>query len=114
MALECQGFIVHTASNPHEAIKFYEDRWPDIGMVCLDFLLPHMSGDLVFDELRRLNPDVQVVLLTACEESVADKLFQKGLRGYLQKPFHLPDLVQRVRDAISAPAVSSSASPSPA
>jgi DNA-binding NtrC family response regulator len=114
IALECQGFTVHTASTSHEAIKLYEERWRDIGMVFLDFLLPQMSGDLVFEELQRLNPDVRVVLLTGCEESVADKLFQKGLRGYLQKPFNLPDLVQRVRDAIGAPAVSSSASPSPA
>jgi len=114
VALECQGYIVHTASSPHEAIKFYEDRWRDIGMVFLDFLLPQMSGDLVFDELQRLNPDVRIVLLTGCEESVADKLFQKGLWGYLQKPFSLQDLAQRVQDAFGAPAGSPAALPSPA
>jgi DNA-binding NtrC family response regulator len=102
-ALECQGYHVHTASTPENAIKLYEERWREIGMVLLDFLLPKMSGDLVFDELKRLNPDVQVVLLTGCEESVADKMFQKGLRGYLQKPFSLPDLTQRVQDAIRPP-----------
>ena len=74
-----------------------------LGMVFLDFLPPQMSGDLVFDELQRLNPDVRVVLLTGCEQSVATNLFQKGLRSYLQKPFNLPDLAQRVKDAISTP-----------
>ncbi|MGD0058306.1 MAG: response regulator [Verrucomicrobiia bacterium] len=113
-ALECQGYTVHTASSPDEAIKFYEEKWRDIGMVILDFLLPQMSGDLVFDELQRLNPDVRIVLLTACEESVADKLFQKGLRGYLQKPFSLPDLAQRVQDAVSTPRASPAALPTPA
>lgn len=108
IALECHGFTVHTASTSHEAIKLYEERWRDIGMVFLDFLLPQMSGDLVFEELQRLNPDVRVVLLTGCEESVAATLFRKGLRGYLQKPFNLPDLIQRVRDTISVPAVSTS------
>jgi DNA-binding NtrC family response regulator len=110
-ALECQGYAVHTASSPQEAIKLYEERWREIGMVFLDFLLPQMSGDLVFDELKRLNPDVRVVLLTGCEESVADTLFQKGLRGYLQKPFNLPDLAQRVQDAISRPPAPHAASP---
>jgi DNA-binding NtrC family response regulator len=99
-ALECHGYCVHTASSPEEAIKLYGERWREIGMVLLDFLLPHMSGDLVFDELKRLNPDVRVILLTGCEESVAEPLYSKGLRGYLQKPFSLPDLAQRVEDAI--------------
>jgi DNA-binding NtrC family response regulator len=113
-ALEYQGYTVHTASSPHEAIKLYADKWRDIGMVFLDFLLPQMSGDLVFDELQRLNPDVRIVLLTGCEESVADNMFEKGLRGYLQKPFSLPDLAQRVKDAINTPPASPAALPSPA
>jgi DNA-binding NtrC family response regulator len=102
-ALECYGFIVHTASSPSEAFKLYEERSCDISMVLLDYLLPEMSGELVFENLQHLNPNVRVVLLTGCEESVADKMLKKGLRGYLQKPFSLQDLAQRVRNAINAP-----------
>jgi FixJ family two-component response regulator len=83
-------------------------------MVILDFLLPQMSGDVVFEELQRLNPDVRVVLLTGCEDYVAERMFKKGLRGYLQKPFDLQQLAQKVRDAINAPAAGSSGSPVPA
>src|ERR1700675_3629696 len=93
-ALKCHGYRVHTASGPHEAIRLYEERGPEIGVVLLDFLLPQMSGDLLFDELQRLNPDVRVVLLTGCEGFVAETMFQKGLRGYLQKPFSLEGLAQ--------------------
>jgi DNA-binding NtrC family response regulator len=100
-ALECQGFRVFTASSPQNAVKLYEERWREIDMVLLDFLLPPLSGDFVFDELQRLNPDVRVVLLTGCDESVADKMFQKGLRGYLKKPFSLTDFARKVEDAIS-------------
>jgi CheY-like chemotaxis protein len=112
-ALECQGHAVHTASNPEEAIRFYEERWREIDMVLLDYLLPPIWGNFVFDELQRLNPDVRVVLLTGCDESVADDLFEKGLRGYLQKPFKLPDLARKVEEAIRAPSPSPAASPSP-
>jgi DNA-binding NtrC family response regulator len=110
MTLASQGYLVHTASSPSEAIKLYGERWREISMVLLDHLLPEMSGDSVFENLQRLNPDVRVVLLTACEESVADKMLKTGLRGYLQKPFNLPDLAQKVRDAIDAPILASSAS----
>jgi len=112
-ALECYGFKVHTAASPTEAIKLYQEHRDDIAMVLLDYLLPEMSGDRVFEELQRLNPDVRVVLLTGCEESVADKMLKRGLRGYLQKPFNLPELTQKVRDAINAPVLACSASPSP-
>ena len=110
VTLTSQGYLVHTASSPSEAIKLYGERWQEISMVLLDYLLPEMSGDSVFENLQRLNPDVRVVLLTACEESVADKMLKTGLRGYLQKPFNLPDLAQKVRDAIDAPILASSAS----
>ena len=103
MALASQGYLVHTASSPSEAIQLYRERWREISMVLLDFLLPEMSGDMVFENLQRLNPDVRVVLLTGCEGSVAEKMFEKGLRGYLQKPFCVRELAQKIRDAIDTP-----------
>ena len=112
--LDGHGYRVHTACCPNEAIKLYEERGREIGMVLLDFLLPTMSGDVVFENLQRLNPDVRVILLTGCEGSVAENMFKKGLRGYLQKPFCIRELVQKIRDVIDAPAVPSPASQSPA
>ena len=111
-ALETQGYSVHAASDPNEGIRFYGERWRSISMVLLDYLLPEMSGDLVFENLQRLNPEVRVVLVTGCDESVAENMVKKGLWGYVQKPFDLPDLARRVRDAINAPA--RAASPAPA
>lgn len=63
-ALECYDFTVHTASSSKEAIALYRDHQRDIRMVLLDYLLPEMSGELVFENLQGLNPDVRVVLLT--------------------------------------------------
>lgn len=110
-ALESQGYRVLTAATPQAAIWIYEEKWQEIDIVLLDFLLPPLSGDFVFDELQRLNPDVRVVLLTGFDEPVAARMFQKGLRGYLKKPFKLPDLAQKVQDAIRTPVVPT-ASPS--
>ena len=111
VALGSQGYTVHVASSPNEAIRMYEERRREISMVLLDFLLPEMPGDLVFENLQRLNPDVRVMLLTGCEESVAKKMLKNGLRGYLQKPFDLSVLDQKVWNAINTPAFSSLPSP---
>lgn len=107
--LESQGYRVLTAATPQSAIWLYEERWREIDAVLLDFLLPPLSGDFVFDDLQRLNPDVRVVLLTGFDEPVADRMFQRGLRGYLKKPFKLADLTQKVQDVIRAPAASPAA-----
>jgi DNA-binding NtrC family response regulator len=106
-----EGYVVHVATSAYAAIKLYEERCRDIGLVLLDYLLPEMSGEVVFENLQRLNPGVRVLLVTGCPESVATKMFENGLHGYIQKPFDLSAIVQRVQDAINAPAVGSVPSP---
>ena len=99
--LEAAGFQVLTASGPQEGLKLYEKHHQQIGLVLLDYLMPNMTGDLVFECLQRANPDVRVILLTGCEENVAHKMFEAGLRGYIQKPFYIEDFVQRVREELN-------------
>jgi DNA-binding response OmpR family regulator len=99
--LEMEGFQVLTAPGAKEGIKLYEERGSEIGVVLLDYLMPDMTGDLVFECLRQKNPDVRVILLTGCEDSVARKMFETGLRGLMQKPFYIDDLVNRVREELN-------------
>jgi two-component system cell cycle sensor histidine kinase/response regulator CckA len=101
-SLQGAGFNVLTAANPSTGLELFEQRWRDIGLVLLDYLMPEMTGDLVFESLQRINPAVRVILLTACEDNVARKMFAQGLRGYVQKPFYLDDLIQRVREELEA------------
>jgi two-component system alkaline phosphatase synthesis response regulator PhoP len=101
--LEDAGYQVITANNPKDGLDLYERNWRDIRVVLLDFIMPEMTGDAVFECLLRLNPDVRVLLLTACDDHVARRLFDLGLRGYIQKPFYLADLLARVADEVEAP-----------
>ncbi|NQU12024.1 response regulator [bacterium] len=102
-ALEGEGMQVHTFSTANEAIDYYEGHANEIDLVLLDYVLPDLTGDLVFECLQRTNPDVRVVLLTACDDQVAKKMFGQGLRGYIQKPFYLDDLIGRIREELAAP-----------
>ena len=99
-ALEGEGFRVHTAASPNEGIAYYEEHANVIDLVLLDYIMPDMTGDAVFECLQNIRPDVRVLLLTACDDHVAKKLFAQGLRGYMQKPFYLDDLIARVREEI--------------
>ena len=99
--LESEGFQVLAAAGSKNGIEVYEKRWQEIGLVLLDYLMPNMTGDLVFECLQQINPDVRVLLLTGCDEQVARKMFETGLRGYIQKPFYVDDLAQRVREELA-------------
>jgi DNA-binding response OmpR family regulator len=101
-ALEGEGFQVFTFSDAQAGLKFYEDYSRDVQVVLLDYLMPNMTGDLVFECLQRVNPGVKVLLLTACDDQVARQMFQAGLRGYIQKPFYLEDLISRVSEEVDA------------
>ena len=46
------------------------------------------------------NPDVRTILLTGCDDNTAQRMFQEGLLGYIRKPFHFQDFVQRVHKAV--------------
>jgi two-component system, cell cycle sensor histidine kinase and response regulator CckA len=102
-ALEGEGFQVFAFSKPQDGLKFYEQNSRDVAVVLLDYLMPDMTGDLVFECLQRQNPSVKVLLLTACDDQVARQMFQKGLRGYIQKPFYLADLIARVSEQVDEP-----------
>jgi two-component system, cell cycle sensor histidine kinase and response regulator CckA len=99
--LEPEGMRVLTALGSKNGIETYEKHWQEIGLVLLDYVMPEMTGDLVLECLQRINADVRVLLLTGCDDRVARGMFQAGLRGYVQKPFYIDDLVQRVREELS-------------
>ena len=96
------GFQVYARLTAKEGVEFYEQHSDRIKLVLLDYLMPEMTGDLVFECLKRHNPDVKTILLTGCEEYVAKRMFEEGLCGYIHKPFALEDLIKQVQEAVDA------------
>src|SRR6266550_4237921 len=53
-----EGYRVVIAHDGFEALKIYESMGKQIGLVILDYFLPVIDGDAVFEELRSINPKV--------------------------------------------------------
>ena len=88
--LEVLGFTVLTAADGLQAVELYRDRGKEIDLVLMDLTMPHLDGSEAFGELRRLNPDVRVVLASGYDrEDVASRFAEKGLAGIIQKPYTL-------------------------
>jgi len=86
------GFEVLLANDGVEALKIFK-RNPDVGVVILDLTMPHMDGDECYRELRRIRPDVRVVISSGYnEQEVTQRFVGKGLAGFIQKPYKVSEL----------------------
>lgn len=101
--LSDEGYKVILAKDGFEALKIYQQMGKQIGLVILDFFLPVMDGDAVFDELRELNPNINVVLSSGfAEQSKIGAMLAKGLRGFIPKPYTREKLLAQVRSTLDA------------
>jgi two-component system cell cycle sensor histidine kinase/response regulator CckA len=94
------GFDVIQACDGEEGIEVFKAHADKVCLVLLDLTMPKKSGDEVLRELRRLRPDVRVVLSSGYNEQDTTARFAgKGLAGFLQKPYSAAGLERAVREA---------------
>ena len=97
-ALEFEGFRVFTAETGKVGLQTARERNPDA--VLLDLMLPDMNGYQVCQEIRRFNPQVPIIMLTArSQESDKIRGLDAGADDYVTKPFGVGELVARLRAA---------------
>jgi CheY-like chemotaxis protein len=98
-----EGYKVVIAHDGFEALKIYEHMGKQVGLVILDYFLPVIDGDAVFEELRSLNPQVDVVLSSGfAEQSKIGSMLAQGLRGFIPKPYSRAKLLEQVRSTLDA------------
>jgi PAS domain S-box-containing protein len=96
--IERLGYTVIMAGSGPEAIEKYRRHRESIRMVILDMVMPEMSGGEVFDELRRIDPEVKVLLASGFSlQGQARTIMQRGCSGFIQKPFGIEDLSVKMR-----------------
>ena len=93
------GFTTITANDGRDAIEIFKEN-PDIVIVIMDLTMPNMDGEQCFHELKKLNPDVKVVMSSGFSElEVTQKFVGKGLAGFIQKPYKLSvlrEVIQKI------------------
>jgi PAS domain S-box-containing protein len=100
--LEHLGFRVLAAADGQEAVEVFGAHADQIACVVLDLTMPRMDGVTAFRELRRLRPDVKVLLASGYNEQEATQRFVgQGLAGFIQKPYRLQDLEEKIEWVLS-------------
>jgi DNA-binding response OmpR family regulator len=95
-ALVAERFSVDVAHDGREGLDLATAY--DYDLIVLDLLLPQLDGSEILRRVRRGNPRVPVLILTA-RDAVVDKVahFEAGADDYLTKPFAMAELIVRVK-----------------
>jgi signal transduction histidine kinase/CheY-like chemotaxis protein len=99
--LERLGFQVVTAADGQEALNLFQEHDGRFLCVLLDLTMPGMDGVATFRHLKRLQPDLKVILFSGYDESQAVQLFvDEGLAGFIQKPFGVQELQSKLKSIL--------------
>lgn len=91
------GYDVIIARNGQEAMAIYEKKGDSIDLVILDMIMPGMSGGETFDCLKEINTEITVLLSSGYSlDQKANAILARGCSGFLQKPFDLHTLSEKV------------------
>ncbi|MEE8041787.1 MAG: PAS domain S-box protein [Pseudomonadales bacterium] len=96
------GYTPVPACDGIEALEVYRERDGDVDLVLLDLNMPRMNGQSAFAELKKLNSNVRVLLMSGYTQSMElEKLERAGAAGHVRKPFDLADLSLQISRALS-------------
>jgi DNA-binding NtrC family response regulator len=96
--LTVRGFQIFEAENGVKAIEMVEKERPDV--VILDQAMPGMDGTKVFDEIKKIDPLIEVIMLTGqATVETALHIMKKGAFDYIMKPLAIDELFYKIEDA---------------
>ena len=96
-ALPHLGFEPVLADGGERALAIVREQGAQLTGVILDVTMPGMSGEQVYTELRRLDGDLPVLVSSGFSgDDIASRFPGKGLAGFIQKPYRLSELSEKL------------------
>jgi PAS domain S-box-containing protein len=97
---EC-GYEVILAGSGREGISIFSTRKNDVQCVLLDMAMPVMSGKEVYLELKKIKPEVKVLLASGFrQDGRVQETLALGVNGFIQKPYSITELSKKIKNLI--------------
>jgi CheY-like chemotaxis protein len=101
LSLRKQGYTVLSAASGHEALALADGHPGTIDILVTDVVMAGMTGREVFEQLRAQRPALKVLFMSGYND---DEVVRRGIvdarAPFLQKPFALGTIPQKVRDVL--------------
>jgi len=93
--LEKKGYEVYTAENGNQAIQIFMDI--PVQLVLLDYRMPELNGDQVLEKMKKINPLVKCLMISAHGTvDTAVSIMKLGADDFLEKPIDLVELLTKI------------------
>jgi two-component system, cell cycle sensor histidine kinase and response regulator CckA len=100
-SLERHGYTVLVADDGPAAIDILKRRPVKLDLAVLDLSMPGMSGEETLPELRKIRPEMKVLVSSGYSEAEAMSLFRgQRVSGFVQKPYTSATLAEKVKSAL--------------
>jgi two-component system, cell cycle sensor histidine kinase and response regulator CckA len=106
--IEKIGYRVVIAKGGEQAIEVISEMGNKIELVILDMIMPGIDGGKTFDRIRKIEPAMPVILASGYTiNGLATEIMQRGCSGFIQKPFNISELSQKIRKILDEAKASS-------
>jgi two-component system cell cycle sensor histidine kinase/response regulator CckA len=99
--LENYGYTVYTAANGLEGVGRFRENSNAIQLVITDHSLPLMGGKAIIVSLRKIRPDIRIIVTSGSEMEVREALQDFKTDGFIAKPFTTEKLLKMAHDVLS-------------
>jgi two-component system cell cycle sensor histidine kinase/response regulator CckA len=89
------GLTLELAEDGRQAVELYRANSDSYDLILMDLTMPHMNGEQAYAEMRKINPNTPVILMSGfSKDRTSSRFIGKGLAGFLEKPFTFPTLAE--------------------
>lgn len=102
--LKSLGYLVMSANNGREALSLFKENHQNIDLIILDMIMPDLKGSQTYDGFKEVCPDVKVLLSSGYSiDGQPTLLIERGCKAFIQKPYTVSELSQKVREVLDRP-----------
>ncbi len=103
MALKCMGYSVELAQDGDEVLSFVQSSRSEVSAIVLDIMMPNRDGIDTLREIRRIDPDLPVIMVSGASSTLnVVAAMKSGATDFLCKPVAHDDLSKALHRALDA------------
>jgi len=95
------GYQVISFARASDAVDYFSFSQNDVDLAILDMVMPEMDGRECYAALKKIKPDVKVILASGYSiEGRIKQIMEEGVAAFIQKPFTIETLGAKVKEAL--------------